>query len=296
MNILITGTTGLIGRNLSVLLTAAGHAVIPLVRGDRKERLPWWDPIAGEIDLSPCGVLDAVVHLAGESVAGRWTVDRKRKIRDSRVRGTRLLAEALAELRSPPRTFLQASAVGYYGDRGNDVLDERSDPGNGFLPETCVAWETAGEAAEKARIRRVRMRIGVVMTPEGGALKWMLPPFRLGLGGPVGNGRQYVPWISIHDLISAIEYLLTDSSISGVVNLTAPVPVTQGEMAKELGRALKRPAFMPLPAFAVKMLLGEMGSDLLLASTRAMPKRLLDAGFRFADPEIGDAMRRLVNA
>ena len=173
MNILITGATGLIGRNLSVLLTAAGHAVVPLVRGDRKERLPWWDPVAGEIDLSPCGVLDAVVHLAGESVVGRWTVDRKRKIRDSRVKGTRLLAEALAELRSPPRTFLQASAVGYYGDRGNDVLDERSDPGNGFLPETCVAWEAAGEAAEKARIRRVRMRIGVVMTPKGGALKRM---------------------------------------------------------------------------------------------------------------------------
>jgi len=294
MNILITGATGLVGRNLAVLLKAAGHSVVPLVRGNRKEGLPWWDPSAGKIDLSPFKEMDAVVHLAGENVAGRWTAERKKKIRNSRVDGTKLLADALADLRSPPRIFLQASAVGYYGDRGNEELDERSEAGDGFLSETCVAWEAAGEAAERARLRRVRMRIGVVMTPEGGALKRMLPPFRLGLGGPVGNGRQYVPWISLHDLVSAIEFLLSDSSVSGVVNLTAPVPATQGEMARVLGMALKRPAIMPLPAFVVKMLFGEMGKDLLLASTRVLPKRLLEARFEFRDSDLSGSMSRIL--
>jgi hypothetical protein len=294
MNILITGATGLVGRNLSMLLTEKGHSVVPLVRGKRQAGLPWWDPAGGKIDLSPLSGLDAVVHLAGENVAGRWTDKRKRRIRDSRVDGTKLLSEALAELRSPPGTFLQASAVGYYGDRGGLLLDEMSDPGSGFLADTCVAWEAAGEAAEMARIRRVRMRIGVVLTPEGGALKKMLPPFRLGLGGPVGNGKQYVPWISLHDLISAMEFLLTDTSVSGVVNLTAPTPVTQKEMARALGRALGRPAFLPLPAFVVKMLFGEMGKDLLLASTRVVPKRLTAAGFEFRDSSLDDSMSRIL--
>jgi uncharacterized protein (TIGR01777 family) len=174
------------------------------------------------------------------------------------------------------------------------LLDEMSDPGSGFLADTCVAWEAAGEAAEMARIRRVRMLIGVVLTPEGGALKKMLPPFRLGLGGPVGNGKQYVPWISLHDLISAMEFLLTDTSVSGVVNLTAPTPVTQKEMARALGRALGRPAFLPLPAFVVKMLFGEMGKDLLLASTRVVPKRLTAAGFEFRDSSLDDSMSRIL--
>ncbi len=294
MNILITGGSGLIGRNLSAWLTAAGHAVVPLVRGKRRDGLPWWDPAAGEIDLSSCRDLDAVVHLAGENIAGRWTAERKRKIRNSRVDGTKLLAEALAGLRSPPRIFLQASAVGYYGDRGDDVLDEGSEAGDGFLPDTCVAWEAAGEAVEPARIRRVRMRIGVVLTPQGGALKRMLLPFRLGLGGPVGSGRQYVPWISLHDLVSAMEFLLSDSSVFGVVNLTAPAPVTQREMSRALGRTLSRPAFLPLPAFVVKMLFGEMGNDLLLASTRVLPKRLLEAGFSFRDSDLAGSMQRIL--
>ena len=293
MNILITGASGLVGRNLSKLLTKKGHTVAPLVRGERKAGLPWWDPAAGKIDLTPFS-MDAVVHLAGENIAGRWTDARKRRIRDSRVDGTRLLSQALAELRSPPRTFLQASAVGYYGDRGGLLLDETSDPGSGFLSDTCVAWEAAGEAAEMARIRRVRMRIGVVLTPEGGALKRMLPPFRLGLGGPVGSGKQYVPWISLHDLVSAMEFLLTDTSVSGVVNLTAPAPVTQKEMARALGKALGRPAFLPLPAFMVELLFGEMGKDLLLASTRVAPKRLQAAGFRFRDASLADSMSRIL--
>ncbi|MBD3867356.1 MAG: TIGR01777 family protein [Acidobacteria bacterium] len=294
MNVLITGATGLVGRNLSKLLTGKGHSVVPLVRGKRQAGLPWWDPAGGKIDLSPCKHLDAVVHLAGENVAGRWTEKRKKNIRDSRVDGTKLLAEALAALRSPPRTFLQASAVGYYGNRGDEMLDEGSDSGSGFLADTCVAWEAAGEAAEMARIRRVRMRIGVVLTPEGGALKRMLPPFRFGLGGPVGSGRQYVPWISLHDVVSAIEFLLTDSAVSGVVNLTAPVPATQKEMAGALGRSLNRPAFLPLPAFVVEKLFGEMGKDLLLSSTRALPKRLMEAGFDFRDSSLDDSMSRIL--
>ncbi len=295
MNILITGATGLVGRNLVKRLTAVGHSVVPLVRGERRSGLPWWDPAAGKIDLPPFPGLDAVVHLAGENIAGRWTAERKRRIRNSRVDGTKLLAGALAEMRSPPRTFLQASAVGFYGDRGDEELDEGSEPGTGFLSDTCVAWEAAGEAAEKARLRRVRMRIGVVMTPEGGALKRMLPPFRLGLGGPIGSGRQYVPWISLHDLVSAIEFLLTDSSIAGVVNLTAPAPTRQKELSAALGKALKRPVFMPLPAFAVQLLFGEMGKDLLLASTRAVPKRLIQAGFSFRDSDLSDSMPRILS-
>jgi len=294
MNILITGATGLVGRNLAKRLSENGHSVVPLVRGARQDGLPWWDPGAGKIDLSPLSGLDAVVHLAGENIAGRWTDTKKEGIRNSRIDGTRLLAEALAELRSPPATFLQASAVGYYGDRGDQELDESSEPGSGFLAETCVAWEAAGEAAEKARIRRVRMRIGVVMTPEGGALKRMLPPFRLGLGGPVGSGTQYVPWISLYDLVSAIEFLLSDSTLFGVVNLTAPEPVTQSEMSSALGKALGRPAFLPLPAFVVKMLFGEMGNDLLLASTRVHPKRLIEAGFEFRDSSLGASMPRIL--
>jgi uncharacterized protein (TIGR01777 family) len=173
-------------------------------------------------------------------------------------------------------------------------LDEGSEAGDGFLSETCVAWEAAGEAAERARVRRVRMRIGVVMTPQGGALRRMLTPFRLGLGGPVGSGRQYVPWISLHDLVSAIEFLLSDSSLSGVVNMTAPAPATQGEMAKALGMALDRPAFLPLPAFVVQVLFGEMGKDLLLASTRVLPKRLLEAGFEFRDSDLSGSMSRIL--
>lgn len=295
MHILITGSTGLIGGRLKKRLTAAGHDVTPLVREERTENVPWWDPETGSIDLSPGPDLDAVIHLAGENIAsGRWTEKRKKRIRDSRINGTRLLASALAALPSPPGLFLQAAAIGFYGDRGDEILEERSGPGDGFLAETCVAWEEAGGAAREAGIRTVPMRIGVVLDSAGGALEKMLRPFRLGIGGPVGSGRQYVSWISLEDLTAAVEFLLRDRSISGPVNLVSPGPVPQRALARALGKAVHRPAFLPMPALAVKLVFGEMGQDLLLASTRVMPSRLLEAGFEFKDPEIYAALQRML--
>jgi uncharacterized protein (TIGR01777 family) len=287
MKVLLSGSSGMVGRSLSKQLKDGGHVVVPLTRGRREQGAAWWEPESGEIDLAPAGPFDAAVHLAGENVAsGKWTTEKKAKIRNSRVQGSALLAEALAAMPTPPRTYLQASAIGFYGDRGAEILDESSDPGAGFLSETCVAWEKACEPTGTAGIRTVKMRIGVVMSRSGGALKKMLTPFRLGLGGPVGSGRQYVSWISLRDVCSAILHLLVNDSISGAVNLVAPGAVPQRELARALGQALHRPAILPLPAPIVRLAFGEMGNDLLLASTRVRPVRLEESGFRFADPEI----------
>jgi uncharacterized protein (TIGR01777 family) len=287
LKVLLSGSTGLVGRSLTKVLHDSGHQVVPLTRGRREQGRAWWDPESGEIDLAPAGQFDAAIHLAGENVAsGKWTTGKKAKIRASRVQGSALLAEALAAMPTPPGSYLQASAIGFYGDRGEDILDESSGPGAGFLSETCAAWEKASGAAEAAGIRTVKMRIGVVMDRSGGALKKMLTPFRLGLGGPVGNGRQYVSWISLRDVCAAVLHLLENDSISGAVNLVSPGAVPQRELARALGQALHRPAMVPLPAAIVRLAFGEMGNDLLLASTRVRPARLEESGFRFEDPEI----------
>jgi len=295
-HVAIGGASGLIGSALVPLLEAAGWRVSRLVRRPAREEAEIaWDPSAGRIDRGRLAGVDAVINLAGESIAGIWTAERKRRIRDSRVRATRLIAETLAAQRGS-RVLVNASAVGYYGDCSDRVVDESAGPGAGFLAETCVAWEAATAAASAAGHRVVRARIGVVLTPAGGALRRMLLPFRLGLGGVVGDGRQYTSWISSADLVRALVALLEDGSISGPVNVVAPEPVTNAELTRALGRVLRLPTVLPLPAFAVRLALGEMGRELLLSSTRAVPARLVEAGFRFDHPVVDAVLREALGA
>jgi uncharacterized protein (TIGR01777 family) len=256
------------------------------------ERAVSWDPAAGAIDSTGLVGVDAVVHLAGESIAGgRWTEARKRRIRDSRVSSTRLLARALAQLASPPRVLVAASATGYYGDRGAEVLREESAPGAGFLAGVCREWEAAAEPAARHGIRVVHLRIGLVLSRDGGALASLLTPFRLGAGGPVGSGAQYWSWITLDDLLGAILHALTTEALAGPVNAVAPNPVTNREFAKTLGRVLRRPALLPLPAFAARLVLGEMADALLLASARVVPARLQATGYAFRAPTLEGALR-----
>ena len=294
MKILVSGASGLIGSAVVRRLCAAGHQVLPLVRPATRQAQEGvsWEPDAGMVDaagLEAAGV-DGVVHLAGESIAaGRWTERRKARIRDTRVEGTRLLAKTLAALSSRPKVLLSASAVGLYGNRGDKELDETSPPGRGFLHDLCRDWEAATAPAAESGIRVARLRFGLVLDPHGGALARMLLPFRLGLGGPLGNGRQYMSWITRDDATAAIQALLVDLPLEGPVNLVAPQPVTNRQFVKTLGRCLGRPAVLPVPAFLLRLLLGQMADDLLLASARVMPRRLTAAGyvFRHADLESG---------
>ena len=297
MRVAVSGSTGLVGAEVMATLSAAGHEVLRLVRrapapGENAVR---WDPEKGEVDAAGLEGLDAVVHLAGENIAsGRWTAARKAAIRDSRVNGTRLLCGALAGLLRPPKTLVCASAIGYYGDRGADLLTEESPHGAGFLPEVCREWEAAMVAAARREIRVVALRIGVVLSPRGGALRRMLPPFRAGLGGVLGNGRQYVSWIALDDLAGVVLHALRSGDLRGPVNAVAPVPVTNRELTEALGRVLSRPTLFPVPAFALRLALGEMGDALLLASTRVAPRRLEETGYRFRFPELPAALRHLL--
>lgn len=293
MRILITGSTGLVGSALHPPLTAAGHDVIRLVRrpvasGDEIS----WDPAAGQIDRGRLEGLGAVVHLAGENVAGRrWTARQKAAIHASRVRGTELLCRALASCKAPPEVLVAASAIGFYGSRSDQVLTEDSGPGDDFLARTCVAWEAAHEPLV-GRARVVSLRIGVVLSRRGGALHRMLPAFKLGLGGRLGSGRQYVSWIALDDLVAIARRGLDDAGMSGIHNATAPNPVTNAVFTQTLARVLRRPARLPVPAFALRLLLGEMADGLLLSSTRAVPERLLANGFEFRFPDLEGALRR----
>lgn len=295
MKVLVSGSTGFIGSELVPTLERAGHEVVRLVRGKGQPGIAW-DPTAGTLDrqaLEAAGI-EGVVHLAGENVAAaRWTPEQKRKIRDSRVLGTRLLSEALAGLANPPRVMLSASAVGYYGDRGDEVLTEDSAPGSDFLAEVCVAWEAAAEPARAAGIRVVHPRIGFVLSGAGGPLAKMLTPFRMGAGGPFGSGRQWMPWISIEDVIGAMARALSSEALFGPVNLVSPQPVRNADFARTLGHVLGRPALVPAPAFALKLLLGEL-SEAVLAGQRVEPARLKAAGFGFRHPELEGALRQLL--
>jgi uncharacterized protein len=247
-------------------------------------------------ELSPALVsgFDVVIHLSGESVAGRWTAEKKRRIRESRVVSTQNLSRALAKAERPPSTFLCASAIGYYGNRSDEVLTEESALGTGFLPEVCREWEAATEPAVRAGVRSVNLRFGIVLSQHGGALKQMLRPFRLGLGGKIGSGRQWYSWIHVDDAVSSVMHVLAAGVVSGPLNMTAPNAVTNADFTRALASALKRPAFFTVPTFAAKLAFGEFAEEGLLASARVLPKKLVDTGFEFRYPELSVALAQLL--
>jgi len=296
MNITITGASGLVGTRLVRALKQDGHDVARLGRkrtGGAGEHA--WNPEAGTVDDAALAGCDAVVHLAGENIAARrWSDVQKARIRDSRVQGTRTICQAIVRQSRKPRVLVSASAIGFYGDRGDELLTEASGAGSGFLPEVCVAWERETEAALEAGVRVVRLRIGVVLSPEGGALAKMLTPFKLCVGGVLGSGRQYMSWIDLDDLVAAIRFALVTDGLSGAVNATTPQPVTNREFTKTLGKVLSRPTVFPMPAFAARAAFGEMADALLLASTRVMPARLEAAGFSFGYPSLEGSLRHQV--
>lgn len=294
MRILVSGSTGLVGSALVSSLTAAGHDVVRLVRSAAKgssKELVHWDPAARYVEIDGLEGLDAVVHLAGENIAGgRWTPARKSAIRDSRVLGTRLLCETLAQVQTPPKTFVCASATGFYGDRGDEVLSESSPAGIGFLAEVCREWEAAVDPLRCKGTRLVNLRFGVILSTKGGALKQMLLPFKMGVGGILGNGRQYMSCLSLEDAVGIIRFSLENQSLQGPVNSVCPQPVTNLEFTKALGAVLHRPTLLPLPAFAARIALGELADALLLASTRVIPERLIGAGYAFRHPDVRSAL------
>jgi uncharacterized protein (TIGR01777 family) len=300
MNVLVTGASGLVGSALVPHLTRAGHRVIELRRGEFRRPqtsepdVPFWNPDNEQIDLAPAGQLDAVIHLAGENIAQRWNPKTKKRIRDSRVRGTELISRAVAALRPHPRALLCASATGYYGHRGDEVLTEESKAGTGFLADLCQQWEAATATAAQAGLRVVNLRIGIVLDQNGGALRKMLPAFRAGLGGRVGSGCQYWSWVTLGDVVRIIEHLLNGETLRGPFNLVSPGPMRNSDFTKTLARALGRPAILPIPAFALRMLLGEMADEALLASARVIPQRLEQSGFRFADDKLAPALRKVL--
>lgn len=300
MKILVTGSTGLIGSALVPFLTTNGHSVTRLTRSRSfsgakiGESVSYWNPDAKEIDPSVFEGHNAVVHLAGENVAGIWTEEKKRRIRKSRVDGTWLLSRSLATLKEPPDVFVCASATGYYGDRGDEILTEESGSGRGFLADVCREWEGACKPAIEKGIRVVNLRIGLVLSPKGGVLKTMLTPFRLGLGSTIGSGNQYISWISIDDVVGAIYHAINKKDLNGPVNAVSPTPVTNREFTRTLSRVLGRPSFLSIPGFVLRLLIGEMAEETLLASCRAIPKKLLDTGYGFLYPELVGALRHLL--
>jgi uncharacterized protein len=293
LKVAVTGATGLVGSALCAFLTTGGHEVFRVVRGEaRGARDIAWDIGSGTIEREKLEGLDAVVHLAGENIAaGRWTEARKARILESRTKGTRLLARTLASLASPPKIFLSASASGYYGPRGAEPVDETQPSGSGFLAAVCRAWEEATEPAARKGITTARLRFGVILSPKGGALAKMLLPFRLGLGGPVGSGKQGFPWIALDDVVYVIHHLIR-KRISGTVNVVGPNAVSQAAFARVLGRVLHRPAFLPLPAVAVRAAFGQLGEDALLAGQFLVPRTLASSGFTWTLPDLEAALAR----
>ena len=304
LKIAITGSTGLLGEALVAFLTTGGHRVLRLVRSrtavahyaDREdEDAAYWNPERGEIDAAALEGVDAVLHLAGESVFSlRWSEAKKRRILESRTRGTRLLSETLSALDRPPPTFISASASGYYGDRGSEVVTEADGAGEGFLADVCRAWEAATEPATAAGIRTVALRIGVVLTPAGGALGFALPAFLAGLGGTVGDGTSYFPWVALDDVLYAALHILATPSLDGPVNLSAPHPVPQRTFVETLGRVVRRPTVWRVPERVVRRVTGEAADEMALKSIRMVPERLLESGLRFAYPEIEPALRHVL--
>lgn len=297
--VLVTGGTGLLAQSLIPFLSAGGHRVRRLVRRAEQAGDVVWDPAAGRLDASALEGIDAIVHLAGEPIAaGRWTPAKRRRILESRIGGTTLLAETLAGLARPPRVLISASAIGIYGDRGEEPLTEgtdlRSGPGTLFVEQVGHAWEAGTAPAERAGVRVVRLRIGIVLTPAGGALAQMLPPFKAGLGGRLGSGGQYMSWIGIDDVVGAIYHAMMTESLRGPVNATSPEPVTNAQFTRALGAVIGRPTLFPVPATALRLMFGELADELLLSSLRVLPERLCDSGYPFRFPNLAQALRHVL--
>jgi uncharacterized protein (TIGR01777 family) len=299
MKILISGASGLVGTHLIPTLKAKNHEIFRLVRKapEAADEIRW-DSEKGFADDEHAKLenFDAVVHLAGDNVASEnWSEEKKRKIRDSRVTGTRVLVDALKTLKNPPRILVSASAIGFYGNREDEILTEDSAKGVGFLAEVCDAWEMESEKAEEFGARVVMPRIGVVLAKDGGALEKMLTPFKFGVGGRVGSGKQWMSWIALEDLLQIVHFALENEKLRGVVNATAPNPVTNEEFTKTFGRVLHRPAILPVPEFAIKLMFGEMGETLLLQGARVLPERLLENGFDFKFTNLEKAMKSVLD-
>jgi uncharacterized protein len=296
MKVLITGSSGLIGKALQRSFREKGYEMLLASRSEPKnENSIYWDAVDGFAQPERLEGVDAVVHLAGESISGlRWTDEKKKAIRDSRVLGTRSVVNAISKLQDRPRVLVCASAVGFYGERGDEELTESSAAGDEFLSHVAKEWESEARRAEDAGIRTVLLRSGIVLSKNGGALGTMLTPFKLGVGGVIGSGKQWMSWISLEDEVEIINFAIENENLRGAVNAVSPNPVTNHDFTKTLGDVLYRPTFLPLPEFAVSMIFGEMGDALLLASTKALPKRLLDAGFQFKYPELKPAIEHAV--
>ncbi len=297
MKVLVSGSSGLVGSALVSELGAEGHTVSRLVRsrsGTAPDRI-FWDPAKWVLDPADLEGYDAIIHLSGENIAGRWTREKKLRIEQSRVESTRLLSEAIISLKQPPKVFLSASAIGYYGNRDDEILTEDSVAGEGFLADLSCRWEDAAKPPSYAGIRVVNLRIGVVLSSRGGALEKMLLPFKLGLGGRVGDGEQYWSWIAMDDLIGAILFALTNDEISGPVNLVSPNPVTNSEFTRVLGKVLNRPTVIPLPSIIARAAFGEMADEALLASVRVVPQKLLEKGFEFQYTDLEAIFYEILN-
>ena len=296
MKILVTGSSGLIGSALVRHLTGAGHFIVRLVRAspDRQRGDVLWDPVSGKIERNKLEDLDAAVHLAGENLLGLWTRNKRERLYSSRVTATEFLCEALSGLQRRPKILISASAIGYYGNRGDTWLNESSAAGAGFLAELCQDWERATELATKAGMRVAQLRTGIVLAPNGGALRQMLPVFRTGLGGTIGLGRQFQSWIDLDDAVAGIQHVLATESIKGPVNLVSPQPVTNRDFTKTLGKVLGRPTFLPVPSPLLRLLPGRMAAEMFLASQRAAPDRLTQSGFKFQYPDLEESLRHLL--
>ena len=296
MRILVSGSTGLIGSRLVSFLSSEGHRVVRLVRSRSQvdEDKIYWDPYSELIEKDRLDDIGAVVHLSGEVIDGRWTGEKKERIRESRVVTTQFLSRTLKEMETPPAVLVCASAIGYYGDRGEEILNESSCVGSGFLAEVCREWELATGSAARGDVRVVNLRIGMVLSRDGGALKKMLLPFKIGMGGIIGSGKQYWSWIALEDVVGAIYHAMTTESLQGAVNAVAPGAVTNRGFTKVMGRVLSRPTLFTVPSFVTRMAFGEMADALLLASAHAKPSRLLETGYRFDFPELEGALRHLL--
>jgi uncharacterized protein (TIGR01777 family) len=296
MKIAIAGASGLVGSALIPSLTQDGAAISRLVRSTARAGEIEWHPNQDQLDAKSLEGFDVIINLAGENIAGgRWTDEQKRKIRDSRVSGTYLLSEAIAKMNARPGAFICASATGIYGDRDDETLDEQSESGGGFLAGVCREWEKACEPAIKAGVRVVNLRLGPILAREGGMLAKLLTPFKMGMGGKVGSGRQYVSWVALDDVVSAIKLAINDQSVRGPVNIVSPNPVTNEEFTRTLGHLLNRPTALAIPAFAARLAFGEMADEMLLAGQKVLPKKLLSLGFEFKYPELETALRRYVS-